>query len=143
MGAFMDIVSAKPQNMVVHRNEPMHPPAAFPQLSGPIEIDVRYEEAPKPVADSSFFGVGRDREHVGRKLYRYQALAISEWLSVAGWPFKFPKVPSALVTYVNPGRQNPIRERVNITPGKQTSLGALTTMQGVQSLAPEYAKITP
>lgn len=127
---------------IVHRNDPVHPPAAFDQDSTRRLVPVEIEEAPRPVPYSLYSGVGRDQEHARPTVWQYQQLAPAEWLTVMGWPFQVAKVPSALVVSMPRGAQNPIRSRTNIDNPTQTALGSLTTLGGVQSYEPALSKIT-
>lgn len=131
-----------PPTVIVYRNEPMHAGAAFPMGSERYTVDVPVETAPMPPASTTFYGTGRDPEHTGRRMWRFMSLAIPEWLSVADWPFKIAKVPSALVVSMPRGGQNPLRERTNIISPPQTTLGDLTANEGVESWSPHLAKIT-
>lgn len=131
-----------PPTVIVARNEPIHPRVSFPMGSERYTVGVRVDRAPAPVQDSTFYGVGRDPEHTGRRMWRMMNLAIPEWLSVAGWPFAVAKVPSALVVAMPMGQQNPLRERANIVSPAQTTLGDLTANAGIASWTPELAKIT-
>lgn len=130
-----------PTAAIVYRNEPIHAPATFGMQSVRYTTDVPVEEAPKPVQDTTFYAVGRDVEHTGKRMWRFDSLAIPEWLSVMGWPFQVAKVPSALVVSMPRGTQNPIRERANIVMPKQTSLGDLTALDGNAQYTPSLAKI--
>lgn len=127
---------------VIYRNEPVHAPHAFPQDSTRRVVPVEVEHAPQPVADTAFYGVGRDQVHAVPTVWQYQQLAPAEWLTVMGWPFQVAKVPSALVVSMPRGRQNPIRGRANIDNPSQTPLGSLTTLGVAQSYQPTLAKIT-
>lgn len=130
------------QPVIVHRNEPIHPRAAFDQVSQRAPVNVRVEQAPLPVPYSAYSGVGRDAAHAHPTIWRYQSLAIPEWLSVMGWPFAFAKAPSSLAVSMPRGVHNPIRERSNIDAPAQTSLGAMTAFGGGQYYSPNLAKIT-
>lgn len=131
-----------PTAVVVHRNEPLRDRAYTPQLSERLPVIERVETAPQPVQDSLFYAVGRDPAHDWGYIWRYQSLAIQDWLSVAGWPFKYPKVPSALVVGMapHPG-QNPLQARANISMNQQTSYGNLTAVPP-QTYDNRYQKLT-
>lgn len=127
---------------IVYRNEPIHAPQAFPQQSTRRVVPVEVEQAPQPVPDTAFYGVGRDQAHALPTVWQYQQLAPNEWLSVAGWPFYVAKVPSALIVSMPRGQHNPIRGRANIDNPPQVPLGSLTTLNVAQSFQPTLAKIT-
>lgn len=124
------------------RVDPVHPRAAFEQDSVRRDVAVNVQSAPRPVSDTSFYGIGRDSAHATPTIWQYQQLAFSEWLSVMGWPFGVPKVPSAQVVSMPRGRANAIRDRVNIDMQSQQSLGSLNVLGGAQSFSPSLSKIT-
>jgi hypothetical protein len=130
------------QPTIIRRNDPVHPRAAFPQDSERRDVPVRTENAPLPVPYSQFSAVGRDAAHATPTVWQYQQLAFSEWLSVMGWPFGVAKTIHALHPSMPLGNALPIRERVNIDSPQPSSLGSLTSLTGVRTTAPEYAKIT-
>jgi hypothetical protein len=128
--------------VIVTRNDRARTMAAFPQVSSRDIVPVEVESAPLPVPSTAYYGVGRDEMHARPTMWRYQALAISEWLSVMGWPFAIAKVPSALVVSMPRGKQNPIRSRANIDNPAQTSLGSLSVLGAENNTSPGLAKIT-
>lgn len=130
------------QPVIVRRNDRATRADHFPQKSERYEVATEVEQAPQPIPQTSFYGVGRDVAHATPHQWRYTALAIPEWLSVIGWPFGVAKVPSALVVSMPRGRHNPVRERTNITAPQSTSLGSITAVQGVSAFQPNLAKIT-
>lgn len=132
------------QPVIMKRNEPVHPPYAYPQNSERYEVGIRVEEAPRPVPDTAFYAIGRDSAHSKAYQWRYTSLAFSEWLGVMGHPFLtgMPAVPGSMVISMPRGRHIPVRERTNIGSPGSVSLGELTLLDGVQSWAPSLAKIT-
>jgi len=139
----MDLLErmGKVRPVVLRRADPIHPRASYPQKSIRRDVPVRVQSAPRPPSDTAFSGVGRDAAHATPTVWQYQQLAFSEWLSVMGWPFLVPKVPSALVVSMPRGQHNPIRERVNIENAPQRSLGSQVSLGGAQTYSPRYMKL--
>jgi hypothetical protein len=129
------------QPVILQRNDPVHPPAHYPQETEFFHPDIRYEEAPRPVPDSAFAGVGRDAQHAPTAIAQFQFLAINDILSHASWPFSLHTEPGALVVGMPYGAFNPIRERTNITMPKQGTLSDMTTVDGIPVAPPSLSKI--
>ena len=114
-----------------------------PAFSRRLDVEVQAETSPKAVMDYSVIhGVGRDVTHATPHMWRYQALAIADKLSIAAWPFQ---IYSALSAVVVPGSsvggQNPIRERTQIIQPRQESLASRAAVYPEPYFAPGYAKI--
>lgn len=138
-------------------NETPHPTAVYverkqvragdrrwsPAFSRRLDVEVNAETAPKPVMDYSVFhGVGRDVTHATPHLWRYQALAIADKLSIAAWPFQIRQALSAVVVPGSAiGGQNPVRERTQIIQPRQESLASRAAVYPEPYYAPGYAKI--
>lgn len=130
------------QPVVTYRNEPVHAPANFPWETLSNQPDIRWEQAPQPVAASTFHSYGRDPEHAPTPIKLFQTLAIADWLSVMAWPFSIRSEPNAIVVGMPIGRFNPIRERSTITMPPQTTLSDLTTVDAVSIGSASLAKIS-
>lgn len=114
-----------------------------PAFSRRLDVDVDAATAPKAVMDYSVFhGVGRDVTHATPHMWRYQALAIADKLSIAGWPFAVRQVLSAVVVPGSSvGGQNPVRERTQIVQPRQESLASRAAVYPEPYFSPGYAKI--
>lgn len=130
-----------PPTIIVRRNDRPRDRNYTPQFSERLPVNVEAETAPKPVDYSTFYGVGRDSAHAWGHIWRYQSLAIADKLSIAAQHFGVAKVPSALVVSQPRGTQNPVRERANIEPPQQITLGERSTVKSGLSYAPQYAKL--
>lgn len=144
--SFMEALASRVpalQPMFIRRNDPVHPRAAFNQVSETYEVAIQYERAPMPPADSAFYGQGRDALHTGTRMWHYVSLAIPEWQSVMGWPFAVVKTVQPK-TSSQPKNHwfNPLRARTNIESPQAQSLGSLTSVQGQGSSIPSLSKIT-
>lgn len=145
LGTMFDNAKAvlRPQAVIVHRNDPVHDPDAYPQVSQRYEVGVRVQPAPMPVPDTAFAAVGRGPESRTPHQWRYTSLSIPEWLMArGGWPFSVPKVPSALVVGMPNGRFIPAATRVNIDAPQPRSLGSQTTLSTIPTTAANLLKIT-
>lgn len=129
------------QPVILNRNEPVHPPEHYAQDTIWFQPSVRYEEAPKPVSDTRFAGVGRDSMHTPTPIAQFQFLAIGDILSHMSWPFSLRTVPGALVVDMPRGIFNPIRERTNISMPKQGTLSDQTVVDAYAIATPPLAKI--
>jgi hypothetical protein len=132
-----------PTAVYVERKEVHYNRRWSPAFSRRLDVEVRAETAPKPVMDYSVFhGVGRDVEHSTPHMWRYQALAIADKLSIAAWPFQ---IRSALSAVTIPGSriggQNPVRERTQVIQPRQESLSSRAAVYPEPYFAPGYAKI--
>lgn len=109
-----------------------------------LPVMVEAETAPTPVQYSAFAGIGRDPTSGGRPhMWRYQALAIADKLSIVAPRFLVRKELSAMVI---PGAsalggQNPIQERTNIQSPRAGSLGERAAVYPSPMFAPQYMKI--
>lgn len=141
MGKLRDkVIGVQP--VILRRNEPVHPPAHYAQETDFYQPAVQYEEAPRPVPDSSFAGQGRDPQHSPTPIARFEYLAISDILSHAAWPFSIRTEPGAVVVGQPHGAFNPIRERVTISMPPQGILSDMTTLEGQVLTTAPLAKIT-
>ena len=114
-----------------------------PAFSRRLEVDVNAETAPKAVMSySEFHGVGRDVTHAVPHMWRYQALAIADKLSIAGWPFAVRQVLSGVVVPGSSvGGMNPVRERTQIVQPRQESLASRAAVYPEPYYSPGYSKI--
>lgn len=128
--------------VLIHRQDPVHPPHAFEQFSDRRLVPVQVQEAPRPVPYTAYYGVGRDQAHARPTIWQYNSLAIPEILSVMGWPFGVKRIIKPQHPDMPRGRQTALSARVNIDNPQQTALGSLTTLGGTLSYSPELAKIT-
>jgi len=133
----------RPQPVIIHRNDPVHDPDGYPQVSQRYEVGVRVQPAPMPVPDTAFAAVGRGPESRTPHQWRYTSLSIPEWLMArGGWPFQVPKVASALVVDMPRGRFIPARGRTNIDAPEPRSYGSQTALRTVPTTTPGLLKIT-
>lgn len=115
-----------------------------PAFSRRLDVEVEAETSPGPVQYSAFAGIGRDPTSGGRPhMWRYQALAIADKLSIAAPHFLVRKEMGAMVVpgASSLGGQNPIHERTNIESPRAGSLGERATVYADPMYAPQYAKI--
>lgn len=135
-----------PTSVIVYRNEPQRDRYYTPQFSDRIPVVVQPETAPKPIDDTSFYGVGRDPTHAWPHIWLYQSLRVKDWLSVRSWEAAgdplVVKIPSAKVVGMPQGRHIPATERTNIVSPESTSYGSLATLNPAQAWSPIYRKIT-
>lgn len=135
-----------PTSIIVHRDEPQRDRVYTSQWSERIPVIVQPETAPKPIDDTSFYGVGRDPTHAWPHIWRYQALRVKDWLSFRSWEGAgdplVVKIPSAKVVGMPMGRHLAATERTNIVSPESTSYGALATLNPAQAWSPVYRKIT-
>lgn len=134
----------RPQPVFIRRNDRSVGKTSYGQPEN-IQRNTEFEDAPRPPIDSRFQGIGRDPQHAPTGIITYGGgLAMTDWLSVAAWPFQIAKVPSAMVVRDAPnrGRMNPFMERPNIQQPSQTNLGDLYALSGGGSWSPSLAKIT-
>lgn len=114
-----------------------------PAFSRRLPVEVHAETAPKAVEDYSVWhGVGRDVTHATPHMWRYQALAIADKLSIAAWPFQIRGALSAMVVPGSRvGGMNPVRERTTIVQPRQESLSAKAAIYPEPYYAPGFQKI--
>lgn len=130
-----------PTAVVVQRANPLRDRHFTPQISERLDVQVGVQTAPTPVQDTTFAGVGRDAEHATPHIWRYQALAIADKLSIMAPNFLVPKVLSQVIVNMPRGMFIPMVERTNIDRPDQTTNGARTDVQSPLVIAPEYLKL--
>lgn len=114
-----------------------------PAFSRRLPVRVEAETAPNVNVDySAFHGIGRDVTHALPHMWRYQALAIADKLSIAAQFFGVRMTPGAMVVPGSrAGGQNPIQERTQIVAPRPTSLSSRAAVYPEPVFAPAYAKI--
>lgn len=114
-----------------------------PAFSRRLEVEVSGTTAPHTAVDySSFHGVGRDITHAMPHMWRYQALAIADKLSIAAQHFSVMKTAGAMfVPGSRIGGMNPVQERTNIASPRSESLTRRATLYPEPTFAPQFAKI--
>lgn len=115
-----------------------------PAFSRRLPVQVEAHTAPvTAVPYTAFHGVGRDVTHAMPHMWRYQALAIADKLSIAAWPGNIVrKVPGAMVVPGSRvGGQNPVAERPMVVAPHAGTLTDRVAIHPQQTFAPQYAKI--
>jgi hypothetical protein len=136
-----------PTSIFVRRTEPKRDRYYDGETgSDRVPIIIQPETAPKPIDDTSFYGVGRDPTHAWSHSWVWNGgLHLNEWLSVLRWEAAgdalIPKIPSAKVVGMPRGQHIPATERTNIDPPESTSYGSLATLRPSPSFSPVYRKL--
>lgn len=119
-----------------------------PAMSERFPVEVQWETAPDTTVDySAFHGVGRDATHATPHIWRYQALAIADKLSIAAWPFQIRQVLGAMVVRggqprgTRVGGMNPTLDSSRVIPPTAASLSQQYGSRLPSTFAPQYAKI--
>lgn len=138
-----------PTATYVERKHVSYDRSWVPAFSRRLPVIVESETAPiTAVPYSAFFGVGRDPQHSTPHMWRYQALAIADKLSIAA-PLGTNKVIKSIGALVansgpnrsRPGGQNPVQDRVSILSPGNESLSSKASFYPPATYAPQYAKI--
>jgi hypothetical protein len=115
-----------------------------PAFSRRLPVQVEAHTAPITAVDySSFHGVGRDITHALPHMWRYQALAIADKLSIRQWPEgAVQKVLGAMVVPGSRvGGQLPTVPRALVIQPNQQSVSNRDVLTPLPTYAPSYAKI--
>ncbi len=140
----MSATHPHPTAVYIERREPKRDRRWSPAFSRRLPVQVEAHTAPNPNVDySAFHGIGRDVTHALPHMWRYQALAIADKLSIAAWPSNIVrKVPGAMVVPGSrAGGQNPARARPLIIGPRPGSLSDQSVAHPLPTFAPRYAKI--
>lgn len=114
-----------------------------PAFSRRLLVEMDAHTAPITSVDyTGFHGVGRDASHARAHMWRYQALAIADKLSIAAQHFGVRMTPGALVVPGSRiGGMNPTQERTQIMAPRPVSLSSRAAVYPESVYAPQYAKI--
>lgn len=139
---------ALPGSIIIRRNDPQRDRFEHPQMNERVPVIIQPETAPKPIDDTSFFGVGRDPLHAWPHIQRYQLTRVQELMSVCasesfGNRLVGKALPGSKVVYMPVGSHIASSERVAIDSPATGSYGALSRLNPSPSWSPAYGKITP
>lgn len=132
-----------PTAVVIAPRVPRRDRSWSPAFSRRLPVLVDGRTAPHTAVDySAFHGVGRDVTHALPHMWRYQALAIADKLSIVGWPFGVRKTLGAMVVPGSRvGGMNPIQERTQVIAPRPVSLSSRAAVYPEPVYDPRYAKI--
>lgn len=137
-------MSQHPTAVYIERREPKRDRMWSPAFSRRLPVDVQAHTAPDTSTDyTAFHGVGRDASHAMPHMWRYQALAIADKLSIVAWPGNIVRrVPGAMMVPGSVvGGQRPMASRPMVLNPANESLSARSAIHPLPTFAPKYAKI--
>lgn len=136
-------MSTHPTAVYVERKPVRRDRSWTPAFSRRLPVIVEAETAPiVNVPYSAFAGVGRDPSHARPHIWRYQALAIADKLSIAAQHFGVRKIPGAMVVPGSTvGGMNPVQERTGIVSPRAVGLAQRAAVYPDPVYAPNLAKL--